>query len=222
MRYLVFASALLLAACQTTPPRDLARTPGLYTSTGYHAKHHQDRSVWILPVGDRRQPLPTHRDGVYPLTYTEDRYWARPIAVMVDEVVRKEIADAGLFARIAPDEASADWVIEPTLLDFYGAVEERVAGRRVLGKTRLHVKVWGKRGKDGRREVLREQTYNAPTETAGAMFVPDPHALAVAACRKAVVLMLLDLEAGGRLFDGIPAEAAFDPTRRVPWPGASR
>ena len=81
------------------------------------------------------------------------------------------------------------------------------------------MKVWGRRRPDGTRPLIREQQYAAPTDTSGMLLLPDPHAIAGSSLRKAVSLMLLDLDHGGRAVDGAPAEAVFDPGRPVPWGG---
>ncbi|MAE75908.1 MAG: hypothetical protein CMJ85_03440 [Planctomycetes bacterium] len=209
---------VLLGSCESTHQRDLARNPDLYRHTGYRASYRQNRRVYVSRLLDRRTPLSSHRDGIYPLTYTEDAFWARPVAEMLDELLRQEIDAAGLFAQIVDSEGEADWVLRPALTNFHGAVEERVVGRAVHGRAKIRLQVWGPAGAGGKRGLLRSEDYEGPIETEGRLFVPDPHALAAASFRKAVGWMLVDLDRGGRLCDGL----ALDPegimdSKRVDW-----
>lgn len=214
---------VVFASCQSDEGvrRDLAENRALYQDSGYRASYTQPRSVSIRPVVDRRAPPPAHGDGVYPRTYTQDHFWARSVTEMLNDVLVREIGGAELFARVVDDPAKADWVLEPSVVAFYGCIEERVVGRTVRGLTKLHVRVLGPTGKDGRRRLLRERAYEAPTKAGGMMFVPDPHALAAASLRRAMVLLMLDLEQGGRKLDGVATEARFEADRVKDWAGAS-
>lgn len=208
---------LALLGCQGTQVRDLARNSKLYQASGYHAAHRQARTVWIAPLKDRRKARPTHAEGIYPLSYTEDSFWSRPIAEMLDDIVRREIERSGLFRGLAAAPEEADWVLEPSVLEFHGVVEERVVGRAVRGKTALHLTVKGPRKGTGARPVLREETYEAPVATQGMLVLPDPHALAGTSLRRAVGMLLVDLDVGGQMLDGVPAEAGFEPGKKVDW-----
>jgi len=192
---------LLFSSCASSVSKDLVRNERLYASTGYQAEHAQTRSVFVRPLRDRRQALEAYNQGIYPVTYTQDDYWERPVRTMLDELFRRELKSSGVFAHFTKDPKVADWVLEPTLLAFHGAIEERVVGRVTKGLTRLHVRVWGPRGADGQRRILRESEYAGPVEAAGLLFVPDPHALAAASFRKAMTLVLADIDRGGALAD---------------------
>lgn len=218
----LFGSLLCVAACQSPPKaKDLGTHEGLYQATGYRSGYTQPRSVYIAPLVDRRETPPTHGEGVYPRTYTQDHFWARSVATMLQDVIHSEIGASAIFTTIAPDEASADWVLEPSLLSFYGCVEERVVGRTVRGFTKLHLVVKGQPAADGKRPILRTRSYEAPTTAGGMMFVPDPHALAGASLRRAIVLMLIDLENGGRKLDGVATEAQFEADKVQEWKARS-
>ena len=208
---------LMLSACQNAPVRDLVANPKLYQATGFRARNTMPLKVFVAPLTDRRGPLAAH-SGMYPLVYTEDRYWDRPVGTMLDELLRREIEDSRIFASVVETRAEADWVLEPYLMDFHGAVEERIAGRAVRGRTALHLRVFGPQDTKGKRAVLREKRFEGPIDAHGMMFVPDPHALAASSFRKACGLMLIDLELGGRRLRGEASEAAsFDPNREKDW-----
>ncbi|HMQ22848.1 MAG TPA: hypothetical protein PKE00_10190, partial [Planctomycetota bacterium] len=162
----ILTTVLVLAAasCQSERSiRDLSANPALYQPTGYRAGYKQPRKVFIATLVDEREALPPLGDGVYPRTYTQDHFWARPLASMLEDVLRREVGGAELFTEIVDDEALADWVLEPSLAAFYGCVEERVVGRTVHGFAKLHVVVRGPKDAAGLRPVLRSRSFEAPT-----------------------------------------------------------
>lgn len=216
----ILTTVLVLAAasCQSERSiRDLSANPALYQPTGYRAGYKQPRKVFIATLVDEREALPPLGDGVYPRTYTQDHFWARPLASMLEDVLRREVGGAELFTEIVDDEALADWVLEPSLAAFYGCVEERVVGRTVHGFAKLHVVVRGPKDAAGLRPVLRSRSFEAPTNAGSLLFSPDPHALAAAALRRAMVLVLVDLEDGARRLDGVPTEARFARPSEQDW-----
>ena len=207
----------MLTACQNAPVRDLVRNPKLYQSTGFQARKTLPLTVFVAPLNDRRGPLEPYA-GMYPLVYTEDRYWDRPVAGMLDELLQREVEESKIFTKTVETRSEADWVLEPSLVEFHGAIEERIAGRAVRGRTTLHLRVLGPKGADGKRSVLREKKFEGPVDAHGMMFVPDPHALAASSFRKTCGLLLIDLELGGRRLGGDAVEAAsFDPKREKAW-----
>lgn len=215
-------SVLFLGGCETAQVRDLTRNSGLYQPTGHKVKHRQQRSIWIAPLQDRRTPPKADpAESMYPVVYTQDSFWDRPPGEMIDEIVREELGSSGIFASVARSRDDADWVLEPSLLAFHGAIEERVLGRRVFAQAGLHLRVWGRPAADGKRPLIREQQYlPQPLSTPARMaFLPDPHAIAGGSLRQAIALMLRDLDAGGKRLDGMATEAGFEPGKSVPWGG---
>ncbi|MFQ5505458.1 MAG: hypothetical protein ACE5F1_11765 [Planctomycetota bacterium] len=210
---LLFAAA----ACAGSPVRwDLLENPELYQSTGFRAVRVQQRTVYVAPLEDRRRPPDPYVEGIYPATYTLDRYWARPVRPMLNEVILNEIEEAGLFASLVDEESLADWTIQPILLQFHGSVEERVIGRRTRGLTAILLKVFGARGPDGSRQKLREVRIEAAVESRSRFGGPNPYLLASASFRKAMGMMLADLEHGGRVFDQEDQDLS-EPAKEQPW-----
>ncbi len=221
------ALLLLLPSCQVPPSRDLVKNEGLFPPIRYQARHRQTRRLFVAPLVDARKPLEAFEKGIYPISYTEDGFWERPVREMCEDLLRREIRDSGIFAGFAKDRESADWVLEVELTAFHGAVEERIVGRRSYAKAALHARVLGERGTDGKRPVLREKDFVVPVRGgAGLVLLRDPHALAAAGFRRCLAFLLQDLDQGGALVDGeAPRKTEAAPKRVVPWrarPASSR
>ena len=224
VRAALLAPFLLLAACQSGPEHDLALNDDAYQGSGYPAGHKQQRSVFIRHLRDRRKDLDTYADDQYPVVYTKDRYWDRPTIVMLDAVFREEVEDSGMFVNIVDKEEGADWVIEPVLLNFYGAVEQRVAGRKYRALTELYVTVLGELGADGERKLLRKRKYEGPLDLGGVTYAQlNPYGLAAASFARCMGVVLIDIDLGGQLADGItpktPKKVDFD--SQTDWSSAS-
>jgi len=200
----------VLGGCASAPNpvHDLATNDDMYVDTGYRAAHKQARTAYVKPLLDRRKRLTD--DATYPRTYTRDQFWERPVGEMLDDLVQREIREAGIFREVCDDEASADWVIEPVLLGFNGYVEERPVGRRTIGETTFHLRVLGKPDKNGKREVLRAVKIEAPAESGNRFAVDNPYRLATMAFRKAMRILLRELEEGGRVYDAVAGETEID------------
>jgi hypothetical protein len=213
-----------LVACQSTPEHDLELNAESYRGSGYQTSHKQKRSVFIRNLRDRRGDLEPYAERQYPVVYTKDRYWARPLVVMLNGVFRKELSDAGIFASIVDKEEDADWVVEPVLLQFHGAVEQRVGGRKYRALSELHVTVWGERDATGQRPVLRQQKYKGSLDLGGETYSQiNPYGLASASFARCMGTVLIDLDLGGQLADGIspkdPKNTDFE--ARTDWSPAS-
>jgi hypothetical protein len=206
----------LAGACETASVRDMTVNPALYKDLGYKATHVQSRSYHLGDLADGRQQLPTHSKGIFPRAYTDDRHWARPVLEMLGTLIDRELAASGIFKGGEVAEADADWVIKPELIEFHGAIEEKVAGRTVLGQTKLHYQVLGPRDASGERPVLREHEIGVPIDAHGFAMVPDPYAMAAASFRRTLALWLADLERGGMLADGKQPEKRLEP-KKVEW-----
>lgn len=215
---------LLLAACGSAPENDLALSEDAYRGSGYQAGHKQERKVFIRQLRDSRKELENYADDQYPVVYTKDSYWDRPLVVMLNDLFRKEVTDAGIFMSIVDDEAEADWVVEPILLNFYGAVEQRVAGRKYRALSELYVTVLGERGPDGERKLLRKRKYEGPLDLGGVTYAQlSPYGLAAASFARCMGIVLIDLDLGGQIADGItpktPKKIDFESS--TDWTGAS-
>jgi hypothetical protein len=209
-----------LAGCESQAGLDLAADSGLYQELGYRAQHLQQRSYWLMPFADRRRPLPTHRDGIYPVQYTMDNDWQRPVTTMLDEVLAREIETSHIFASRAASEAEADWLIEPLLLSFHGGIEERIASRMARGVAAFWIRVHGPHQAGGDRPVVRSQEFSVPVEAEGMLVLPDPHTLAAASLRRTLAFVLLDLDQGGAIADGAREKASPAAPTKVDWSAA--
>ncbi len=215
---------LLLAACQSGADHDLALNTDAYQGSGYQAAHKQDRTVFIRQLQDRRKDMESYAEGQYPVVYTKDRYWDRPVPVMLDAVLRNEVQDSGIFASIVEKEEDADWIIEPVLLQFYGGVEQRVDGRKYRAGTELHVIVLGEPDSQGQRKVLRKRKYEGPLDLGGVTYAQiNPYGLASASFARCMGMVLIDLDLGGQLADGIAPKQkkSVDFETQTEWSSAS-
>jgi hypothetical protein len=208
----------LFPACKS-PGRDLERNEGLFPPLSYKVQHKQERSLWITPIQDRRAPPKRIEQGMFPVTYTLDNSWKRPVPLMLDGLLRREIKNSGIFRSFAKNEAEADWVLDVDLLAFHGAVEERIVGRAVKSNAILHARVYGPRGKDGKRLLLREREYRAPLETGASLILSrDPFAMAAQSFRLSLAMLISDLDQGGRLVDGVPKKTRLPgKSKETPW-----
>ena len=215
---------LALPACLSGESHDLALNADAYRGSGYQAGHQQKRSVFIAKLQDRRKDLDAYAEDQYPVVYTKDRYWDRPVVVMLDGVIRKEIRDSGIFARIVDRPEDADWIVEPVLLDFHGAVQQRVSGRKYEAESELYVTILGQADDQGQRKTLRKRKYEGPLELKGVTYAQiNPYGLAAASFARCMGLVLIDLDLGGQLADGItpsaPKKADFE--SQTEWSSAS-
>ena len=208
----------LVPACKS-PGNDLEHNEGLFPPLAYKVQHKQARSLWIAPIQDRRAPPKRIEKGMFPVTYTLDQSWKRPVPAMLDGLLRREIKDSGIFQSLAKTEGEADWVLDVDLLAFYGAVEERIVGRAVKSNAILHARVYGPKGADGKRPLLREREYRAPLETGASLVLSrDPFAMAAQSFRLSLAMLLTDLDQGGRLVDGVKERVRLPgKTKETPW-----
>ncbi|MEZ5987861.1 MAG: hypothetical protein R3F30_01785 [Planctomycetota bacterium] len=205
----VLLGLVLAQGCANLEPvRDLANNPDAYKGPGYIAEHRQPRTVFVRPVEDKRGPLEPYAEGLYPVTYTEDDYWDRPMPAMLRDLLYRDLDRAHLFSGVAPSEDEADWVLDPVLLDYHGGVQQRVEGRKVIALVTLHVTVYGPKEADGTRPILRARKYTAPLDLPVSMVSVNPHSIAAACFARVSGELLIDLDEGGRMFDNVTERQA--------------
>ena len=160
----------VLPACNTadyTP--DLATNEALYVDVPYTTKVAGDRAACVTPMADGRvatsQP---NNDRGFPITYTTDDFWERPVTAMVSDVLTRQFADSELFTEVCEQPEPNALVIKPTLVSFLGGSTEAVSGRRSFAEVAIRLQVYGPSGNGGKRELLLDQTYankqTTPTE----------------------------------------------------------
>jgi len=151
---LVLAALTALVACKSTPVPDLVLNTELYAMSGYSCKLPGDRSVFVTPVADARDQVVVAdaAEGKYPVLYDTDARWHRPIAEMVDEVLRREVEESGIFDEITDAPKEAQIVVTPTIVAFRTGAVEELAGGRAIAEVAIRFQVHGPAGKDGVRE----------------------------------------------------------------------
>lgn len=210
---------LAFAACQSAPVPDLAQNENLYTDSGYQTKLPGDRTVFVVPVADGRADAAKVAEAATqlngrPLAWDGDGRWSRPVAEMVDEVLRRELETSEIFAEILEKPSKAQVVLTATLVTFATASVEEVAGGRSLADVGLRVVAHGPAAANGRRAVLLDQVFSERVVTAVEFRTASRHVLA-GGCLRAVMtklLQALDSKNVGR--DGMPAPES------EPLPGA--
>jgi uncharacterized lipoprotein YmbA len=203
---LVAAATLFLGSCSSNEngarTRDLANPEDGYKLLDYEAQHRQKRSVHLDALRDLRGPLPQFAKGVYPVTYTQDEIWARPVPTMLSDLLETEIASSGIFRGLSSAER-ADWLLRVDVLEFHGGIEEHAAGRHAFGRCTLGLRVYGPVEASGERELLRKEEFSEEVRVQGSLMLPNPHGLAAASFRRASFLLLRDLDRGGLVADGL-------------------
>jgi hypothetical protein len=149
-------SILVCAACTVPPKTDLALNDKLYRRTGYQAKVPADRKVCILPIVDERQAPVADAASAFPTTFVRDGRWERPVAAMLDELLRDEIERSGVFAAVVDAPSAEVCLLRVTLHVFEGGIQEVTTGRRTFASTRLLVELEGPQQGGARPQLLRE------------------------------------------------------------------
>lgn len=198
-----------LAGCQSTPVPDLAQNEDLYTDSGYLTKLPGDRTVFVVPVADGRAEMAKAAEAAVqlngrPLAWDGDGRWSRPVAEMVDEVLRRELEGSEIFAEILEKPGKAQVVLTATLVTFATASVEEVSGGRSLADVGLRVVAHGPAAANGRRPVLLDQVFQERVVTAVEFRTASRHVLAGACLRAALTKMLQALDSKNVGRDGMP------------------
>ncbi len=198
---------LVLSACGSAPRADLAQNRDLYQPTGYVTKLPGDRTAFVGTVQDSRAAAGMAREasvGGYPAVYDGDDRWEAPVAVMVDAILREELAESGLFAAMRSLPKDADLILEPSLVAFRTAAVEELTAGRALAEVGLRLRVHGPAAEGGERPVLFDETLVERKLTDPAFRTTSRHVLA-GACLRAVMLRALQTIDGNNLSrDGMP------------------
>ena len=153
---------LLAGACATDSRRvDFALNEQLYTDVPFLTKAPGDRAVFVAPLVDARTPqgLPKQERG-FPITYGDDQVWERPVAVMLGDVLQRQLQKSGLFTQVATTASPQSLVLAPTLVTFLTGAAESVAGSRSFAEVGLRVQVFGPADAAGKRSVLFEDVFS--------------------------------------------------------------
>ncbi|MGC6488122.1 MAG: hypothetical protein ACON4Z_10780 [Planctomycetota bacterium] len=150
-----------LAGCSSVDySADLATNELLYADVAFVTTAPGDVEVFLAPVQDLRDPsaLPLH-DGGYPIRYGSDEFWERPVAVMLSEVLQRQLAQSELFAAVVARAQPQTVVVKPSVVTFHVGAQEGMAGAMSFAEVGLRVEVLGPVGPDGARPVWHDQTY---------------------------------------------------------------
>jgi len=189
------AVAFASAACISPPEMDLATNPEFYAPTGYAAKLPADRAVFVAPVVDARPARPEMEPtGEYTLNFYADGRWQRPPAVMVDEVLRAELASSQVFAAVQEVAAPEDCLMRIKLGLFEVGVESHVTGFRSFAAINWSVEILGPESSAGERPRLLEQGFGG-AQRSSVTWVPPPAAVLMGmSLRQGVAQMLAALD----------------------------
>lgn len=167
---------VLLGACAAPEVNDLAENERLYKSPGFRAPQSAGLAIFINPLQDKRKlPDFSKSDNIY--APMPEGHWQRPVTVMVEEVLRREIEGSGIYTGISAGEGGqprpGDCVLDAELLEFYRVHETQVAAGQT-GYTRmgaavtLKLTVHGPVGADGKRPVRLSKVFKgAPSSRFG-------------------------------------------------------
>ncbi len=203
------AGLLALVACASPADRnDLVTNPTLYAPTAYKAKVAVDRSAFVAPLVDERQPV-AEASGPYPVSYVGEAVWFRPVLTMVDEIVYDELRDSGVFVEASRSAPGSDaLIVTPYLRSANCGEEEQPAGRRSLSDVELRVVVHGPGADAGSRPVLLDRTFREIATTAVEMDPAPATQLLGIALRKSITKMLEVLDQSNVARSGVPMDPA--------------
>jgi hypothetical protein len=213
-RRLLTALLVALPACNTTDyTADLATNESLYVDVPYTTKVPGDRSVCVTPMADGRLAtnLPNNDRG-FPITYTTDDFWERPITAMVAEVINRQFADSELFTDVVEQPTANTLIVKPTLVSFVGGSTEAVSGRRSFAEVAVRLQVFGPAGNDGKRALLMDQTYANKQSTPTELNPASPYKLLGRALQQTMSRTLNGIDGSNVARSTVPADAATDPT----------
>jgi hypothetical protein len=183
-----------LAGCAVEEGMDLARNGSLYRATEYTATLPADRGVYLAPIADEREANVEAASGPYTVSYFTDGDWSRPPAVMVDEVVRRELESSGVFAGVQTRARPEDCLMRVKLRRFDVGAESHVTGWKSFAAIVLGVEVLGPVAASGDRPLWLQRDYAGAQKSGISWVPPAATGLMGLSVRQAVVSMLGDLD----------------------------
>jgi hypothetical protein len=211
----VFSLSLCVLAAGCAVPNesvDLANNELLYADVPFQTKAPGDREVFVAPIVDARDPsvLPV-RDKGFPIVYGSDEFWERPVREMLADVLRRQLAASGLFARVVDRPAPGTLVLKPVLVTFTTGATEAMSGRRTFAEVGLRLSVLGPADKGGGRQTLLEQTYGSRQLSELELNPPSPYRLAGRALQQSMSRLLAGLDGSNIGRSDVPLDAAALP-----------
>ncbi|MBK8978126.1 MAG: hypothetical protein IPM29_19650 [Planctomycetes bacterium] len=199
-----------LAGCLSPSTRlDLVETDDLYAPTGYEARLPADRGAFVAPLVDRRDQAPADaRTGPYPITWMPEGYWDRPVDVMIDDLLRRELEDSKVVARLdaEPPPEPGDLLIRPTLTRARVGTEDLVNGQRRIAEVSIHLLVLGPVGPGGERGTLLDEDVVETTGTGIAFSPPRLPVVLGGAVRGCLARLLKRIDESNVARSGVPLD----------------
>lgn len=139
---------------------DFAQNDLFYVDVPFVTKAPGDRPVFVAPVVDARAAatLPASERG-FPITYSGDDFWERPVPDMVGDVLTRQLVSSQLFTTVDDHASPEGLVLQPQLVTFLGGATEAISGSRTFAEIGLRVQVYGPAAAGGKRPLLHEQVY---------------------------------------------------------------
>ena len=162
-----------VTSCITEPEADLAHNESLYRAPDYEAPRTTPQAVYVQRLRDRRTLPSTTKDGTS-RTVLPDQGWARSVPVMVEDCIVDAIGKSHIYREVTEGvdgrPGPADFIVEPTLLHLYRALERLGAGdylaeRRIVAIATIGLKVKGPVDGSGKRPVLLDEVFTHRVET---------------------------------------------------------
>lgn len=193
---LLLAALFALVACKSTPVPDLALNEDLYAPSGYACKLPGDRTAFIVPVADSRDlvVVADASEGKYPVQYDTDARWHRPLAEMVDDVLRTEIEESEIFGEVIESPMAAQIIVTPTIVAFRTGAVEELAGGRAIAEVSIRFQVHGPADASGARAMILDQTVTDRKVTEAAFRTASRYVLAGISLRACNLRMLQVLD----------------------------
>jgi len=198
-RRILPALLLLLPACNSTDyTADLATNEALYVDVPYTTKVAGDRGVCVTPMADGRvaSNLPNN-DRRFPITYTTDDFWERPVTAMVGDVMTRQFADSELFTEVCEQPEPNALVVKP---------------RRSFAEVAVRLQVFGPSGIGGKRELLLDQTYANKQSTPTELNPASPYKLIGRALQQTMSRALNGIDGSNVARSTVPIDTPTNPS----------
>lgn len=183
----------MLPGCRTPPRNDLEDNRELYRSPRYTAALPADRDVMVLPLADERGPPALEASKVV-VSLMPEGVWSRPLPVMLDAVVRKEITESKVFRSVLPTARHDCLLLKPVLVDGHGAIVEEIHGRYTYAQLAIRIDVFGPSDGQGQRRKIFTETYSHRQVGDRAMRPISPMILTGMCLQRIVSTMLHDID----------------------------
>ena len=194
------------AACNTTSHvADLAQNELFYVDVPFTTKSPGDRAVCVLPMADARVAtgLPTSERG-FPITYSGDDFWDRPIAAMAGDVLQRQVEKSGLFAAAATTAQPDAVLLVPSLVTWLGGTTEAISGGISFADVGVRVQVFGPAPAGGERPLWHDEVYGNRQVSQLELNPPSPYRLVGRALQFTMTKLLAGLDGSQVARSGVP------------------